>query len=81
VRHTAQRLDLQAGSTVLHCAQGEFMLILAAGDRPRYPLEAGDTLHIDVPPGTAVALDIEPGPAGAALIDVRIAASISGEQT
>ncbi|SHI07227.1 HutD/Ves family protein [Pollutimonas bauzanensis] len=74
VRRSGQRLSLDQGSAVLHCAEGAYRI--AAPDAGiAYVLEEGDSLRLTLPEAATLGLGIEPLQEGAILLDCRIGAA------
>ncbi len=72
LRETAQTLNLEPDSTLLHCAAGSFTITLSQSTPAVYTLQTGDTLHIVLAPHAALALDIKPNQPDSRLIDARL---------
>lgn len=74
VRRTAQHLNLDAGSTILHCASGAFRVSCSSDASQNWQLETGDTLFLTLNDAATFSLDIKPLNDDAVLLDSRIRA-------
>lgn len=70
----AQRLSLDAGSAVLHCAAGSYRVSLPGNPELDYVLRQGDTLCLTLADSATLSLDIQPLQDEAVMLDSRIRA-------